>query len=354
MELKNCKKDCVKLSGNFETSVNNCTKVQQNQVQSYNFTHILENSTEQVELYKNKNNNIKINKNIEPINEIELNKFNIIETPNAKDKSLNLLIIGIRSSGKTNLVKEFILRFKKENIIDNLLIFTYQSNIESYIQILEKNQISKIKTKFEINDIDKILEFQSKPDAKPMLLVLDDIIYSNINKYGYNHDNKLFKLLINSRHYKIFIIITMQYPIVLSPQYRTNFDLIFVFNDDFIGNRKRLYEYYFGIITQFKMFNKLMSEYCKNYGILVYKNYDTSNLLKNKVFWYKSNFIDIEEIKNLELIELNNINNVNIELNNSNDKTINEDYNLILNKIKKNNELIKKITKENEKLYELL
>ena len=50
----------------------------------------------------------------------------------------------------------------------------------------------------------------------------------------------------------------MQYPISVTPEIRTCFDFVFVYDDDFIPNRKRIYEYYFGIIPQFKIFNKII------------------------------------------------------------------------------------------------
>ena len=112
---------------------------------------------------------------------------------------------------------------KNENIVDNIMIFSHQSSVNEYISILQPNQMNKIKNVFGKDDIKKILESQSKPNAKPLLIILDDVIYptSLVN-------NKEFSLMMmNSRHYNIYTILTMQYPFGLS-QILFYFSYIFV------------------------------------------------------------------------------------------------------------------------------
>jgi hypothetical protein len=428
MESKNFDQDCVKLSENFETSENGCItkQVQQNHVQSSNFTHILKNSTKSVDLSniskpnkKNKkhhknnlvnNVNVNVNEN-ENENNIQLKEFHILERLNQYDhthKPTTFVLIGKRGVGKTHLIKEIILKLKNSNIVDNVMIYSYQTSRIEYIPILQPNQINKITDKIDGEDIEKILENQSKPDAKPLLLVLDDVIYDNSML---NKSKPFQKMLMNSRLYKIYIVLSMQYPLGIPPEIRTNFDFVFVFQDDFISNRKRIYDYYFGIIPQYKIFDKIMGEVCRDYGILTINNFSHSSNFEEKINWYKAKPINLEQNKLVELMELDNVNNnnidkkdkkvktnkskfilgefektddidfgvfgnANIEINISNDKidknlafsddnidlsnsleiiqTKNKDKNTIIEKIKKNNKLIKKITKQNEKLYELL
>jgi hypothetical protein len=436
METTNFDQDCVKLSENFETSVNVCAedkeKAQHNQVHSSNFTHILENSTKPVDLEifvkpnkkkkhsKKKNNinnldddNFDNNNNNDNLG-IELKKFNILEAMSQRDnfhKSSHFLIIGKRASGKTHLVKEISLLLKNNNIIENIIFFSNPSSANEYISILKPNQFNKIKNNLESDDIEKILEFQSHNLTKPLLLVFDDVIYNN----SFLHKNKyFFELMCNARNYNIYTIFTMQYPLGLYPEIRVNFDFIFIFQDNFISTRKRIYDYYFGIIPQFKLFDKIMSEYCENYGIMVLDNFhNDNNSFEENVMHYRCNPIVLENNQLLELLKLNydennyhkkdkknkidkkykkekknksmfvsskiedisdmklieDINQIDNNISTNNNKVNDDVYfsdnsdilksnfidkNEVIAKIKKNNKLIKKITKQNEKLYELL
>ena len=281
------------------------------------------------------------------------------------------------------------------------MIFSYQSSMNEYASILQPNQMNKIKNVFDIDDIKKILESQSKPNAKRLLLILDDVLHSTLLL-----NNKLFlDMIANSRHYNIYTIITMQYPLGITPELRVNFGFVFIFQDNFISNKKRIYEHYFGMFSQFKLFDKIMSEYCEDYGILVADNLNHSTSFEDKVKWYKSVNVNNEYIHQIELLELDytdknsdndsnkknkkykrvkkvkkektnnidlvdlikdhNITNKIIDKSVDNDilnlsdnsdisKSKKMDKNTLIEKIKKNNKLIKKITKQNEKLYKLL
>ena len=172
--------------------------------------------------------------------------------------------------------------------------------MNEYASILQPNQMNKIKNVFDIDDIKKILESQSKPNAKRLLLILDDVLHSTLLL-----NNKLFlDMIANSRHYNIYTIITMQYPLGITPELRVNFGFVFIFQDNFISNKKRIYEHYFGMFSQFKLFDKIMSEYCEDYGILVADNLNHSTSFEDKVKWYKSVNVNNEYIHQIELLEL--------------------------------------------------
>ena len=111
MESTNFNKDCVKLSENFETSENGCdgTILQQNQVQSSNFTHILKNLTKPIEINNTPihNKKTKLDNNLN----IELREFNILEALRQKDnfhKPMNFLVTRLTCIVKATF---YVIRF---------------------------------------------------------------------------------------------------------------------------------------------------------------------------------------------------------------------------------------------------
>ena len=51
--------------------------------------------------------------------------------------------------------------------------------------------------------------------------------------------DKLMRLLfMNGRHWKLMLVITMQYPLGVPPNLRTNIDYTFILREPYIANRK--------------------------------------------------------------------------------------------------------------------
>ena len=87
---------------------------------------------------------------------------------------------------------------------------------------------------------------------------------------------------------KIMLIITMQYPLGVPPNLRTNIDYTFILREPYIANRKRIYENYAGMFPTFEMFCQVMDQCTENYECLVINNNAKSNKLVDQVFWYKA------------------------------------------------------------------
>ena len=120
---------------------------------------------------------------------------------------------------------------------------------------------------------------------KSCFIVIDDCLSekNNINKC-----KAIKEIFFNGRHMGLFFILTMQYPLGLTPDLRTNLDYIFLFRENIAKNRKALYESYAGIFPTFACFEKTLSDVTENYGCLVIHNSGTSNKLEDTVFWYKA------------------------------------------------------------------
>jgi hypothetical protein len=95
-------------------------------------------------------------------------------------------------------------------------------------------------------------------------------------------------LFMNGRHWKIMLIITMQTPLGIQPNLRTNVDFVFILRDSYLSNRKRIYENYAGMFPTLESFCQVMDQCTENYECLVINNNVKSNKLQEQIFWYKA------------------------------------------------------------------
>lgn len=115
-------------------------------------------------------------------------------------------------------------------------------------------------------------------------LILDDCLY---DKTWMNEESTRY-VFMNGRHIDLMTMITMQYPLGVPPNLRTNIDFVFILRETVIGNRKRIYENYAGMFPTFQMFCQFMDQCTENYECLVVCNGIQSNRLEDQVFWYKA------------------------------------------------------------------
>jgi hypothetical protein len=114
--------------------------------------------------------------------------------------------------------------------------------------------------------------------------IMDDCLYDG----KWTKDKMMRLLFLNGRHWKIMLIITMQYPLGIPPMLRTNIDYTFILREPYIANRKRIYDNYAGMFRTFEAFCQVMDQCTENYECLVINNNSKSNRLQDQVFWYKA------------------------------------------------------------------
>ena len=124
---------------------------------------------------------------------------------------------------------------------------------------------------------------------------------------------------MNGRHFKILFIITMQYALGIPPNLRTNIDYVFILRENYMSNRKRLYEHYAGMFPNFEMFCQVMDQCTENYECLVIHNNAKSNKLCDQVFWYKAEIHDEVKLGSPEYWKYS--------ANNSSDENTNDEMN---------------------------
>lgn len=205
-----------------------------------------------------------------------------------------IALIAKRASGKSVLVKEIMKRNKSipssivickteklnssygGHVPDSYIYYNFDTDILSRIFMRQRRLIEDNKKRK-----------QKKKGLKDdrVMLIMDDCMSDK----NWVKDPNILELFFNGRHYHVSFILTMQYSKGLPPEMRGNLDYIFLLAEDFICNRKRLYDDYAGMFPSFDIFQQVFTELTDNYGCMVINNRVHTKNLEDKVFWYKAN-----------------------------------------------------------------
>ena len=216
--------------------------------------------------------------------EIQLRKFDMSQITHDK----TVVLIGKRDTGKSFLCKDIL--YHHQNIPVGQVISGTEMANEFYQKIVPKLFIHEEYSPTIIANIMKrqklmIEKKKENMDMDPRaFLILDDCLYDNT----WVKDKNVRSLFMNGRHFKILFMITMQYALGIPPNLRTNIDYVFILRENYVSNRKKLYDHYAGMFPNFQMFSQIMDQCTENYECLVINNNAKSNRLTDQVFWYKA------------------------------------------------------------------
>ena len=205
-----------------------------------------------------------------------------------------IVLIGRRDTGKSFLVRDLL--FYHQNIpIGTVISGTeagngfYANHVpklfihDEYNTAIIENILKRQRTV--LKQIKKEIESYKKSNIDPRaFVILDDCLFDN----SWSRDKMMRLLFMNGRHWKIMLIITMQYPLGIPPVLRTNIDYVFILREPYIANRRRIYENYAGMFPTFESFCQVMDQCTENYECLVIDNNVKSNRLHEQIFWYKA------------------------------------------------------------------
>jgi hypothetical protein len=227
---------------------------------------------------------------------LELKKFNMKDIsfrPN-ENKGPVVVLIGRRDTGKSYLVRD-LLFYQQDIPIGTVIsgteagnsfygdhvpkLFIHEEYSSGIIENILKRQRQCMK------QVNQEMQMYKKSNIDPRAFcILDDCLYDS----SWTKDKLMRLLFMNGRHWKIMLIITMQYPLGIPPNLRTNIDYVFILREPYINNRKRIYENYAGMFPTFEAFSQVMDQCTENYECLVINNNSKSNKLTDQIFWYKA------------------------------------------------------------------
>ena len=222
---------------------------------------------------------------------LELRKFDISSIPS----NSIVILISRRNGGKTTTLKD-IMYYNRDIPVGTVISPTEGAN-KSYSDMIpslfihEEYSIKLVsdlltRQKVMMNKVNREKSQNGRAITDPRaFLILDDCMYDSIWK----KDKNMRYIFMNGRHQQLFLMITLQYVLGIPPELRCNVDYAFIFRENNIGNRKRLYENYCSVIPTFDMFCSIMDSVTTDgFGCLVINNLSRSSKLEDCVFWYEA------------------------------------------------------------------
>lgn len=158
---------------------------------------------------------------------------------------------------------------------DSYIHYEYRSEIIEKLLYRQDIMIEKMKDK----------EKEGKIIDPRGFILMDDCLSK---KGSWMKDQPIMELLFNGRHYRLMYMLTMQFPLGITPELRCNFDYIFLLNEDFYSNLKRLYDHYAGMFPTFDAFRQVFKDITADFGAMVIVNRGARSSFLEKIFWYKA------------------------------------------------------------------
>jgi len=221
---------------------------------------------------------------------LEIKKFD----PSIIKSDSVICMVGKRQSGKSYLLRDILTYHKSipagivispteqgnhffQNFIPNFLIYD-----EYTPEIIKKFLDRQIKITKQRND--QIKKYGTSDINPKAFIIMDDCLFNA----AWQNDKNIRCIFMNGRHYNIFFILTMQYCLGLSPILRANIDYVFIFKNNMIKEREKLYNHYVGMFNDFHTYCKVMDHCTTDYSCLVVDNKVQSNKIEDQVKWYKA------------------------------------------------------------------
>jgi hypothetical protein len=211
-------------------------------------------------------------------------------------KSPMIVVIGKKDTGKSFLIRDILYNTQSCFPVGTVISGTEVANEffqhmvpskfihDKYSPQIVMNVIKRQMNVKQNRNKDKNAKGGTSNIDPRAFLILDDCLYDAT----WIKEESTRYVFMNGRHIDMMTMITMQYPLGITPNLRTNVDFVFVLRENILGNRRRIYENYAGMFPTFEMFCDFMDQCTENYECLVICNNVASNKLEDQVFWYKA------------------------------------------------------------------
>ncbi len=151
----------------------------------------------------------------------------------ANDTGNFYAIVGMRGSGKSTLIKELYLKLKESIQIDRNFVFSpFEPDMPFYSDFIPKEDIRE---SCSLDDLQEMINYMDCNKHHKICVILDDCIYYKQSKHPI-----LNTFLAKGKENNIICMIAIQYGYMQFPL----FDYIFLFDDQYMTEQKRKYDYY--------------------------------------------------------------------------------------------------------------
>lgn len=197
-----------------------------------------------------------------------------------------VVLLGRRRSGKT--VNIFSLLQERKDAYDFGLCFCGSAATREQFREIMPNEF--VYDGIDIDKLKNLVKMQEedveKGIAKSCLLIIDDCGFQS----------KLFntdvfrKIAMNGRHYKLFVIISLQYSLGIKPALRNQVDIVVASMEKNVANKKRIFEHYSVCFRKFRDFELIFDQCTKNFESCIIAVAARSSNIDENIFFWKSQF----------------------------------------------------------------
>ena len=215
---------------------------------------------------------------------------------NSMEENPSIVLIAPRRSGKSWIVRAILHHmrdipcgmiisgservtkdpFYSKFFPDSYIFYEYKSEIIE--RLMKRQQVMMDKLQERISNGKRPIDIRS-------YIVMDDCLGQ---KGSWGRDPPILELLFNGRHYQLTYILTMQFPLGITPELRSNFDYIFLLAENKVSNQKRIWDHYAGMFPTFDSFRQVFSNLTKDHGAMVIANKGADKDVSELIYWYKA------------------------------------------------------------------
>ena len=193
------------------------------------------------------------------------------------------LLVGPRNTGKSVLLMDLLYHTHRRYDMGVAMTAT-ESTVDSFKNILPHRLIFTQGYDFAFGEmfLTTCRANTEKKKVRANLCILDDCMY----------DPKVMKsatqkcVAMNGRHNLITQFNTAQYCMSIPSDIRANTDYVLCLRESTMANKRRLYEYFFGMFDTFKEFNNVFTQATRDFGALVLDKTSSSTSVSECVKWY--------------------------------------------------------------------
>ena len=210
----------------------------------------------------------------------EFNLESMVQNP-------SILIVAKRGSGKSYITRDILHHYRD---VPGGVVISPTDKMSSFYKYF----FPDLYIHYNINEmlLKKIIYRQSmmmdKKEAgfdPSAILLMDDCLA----RKSWGNDESIMEILMNSRHYCLTNIVTVQTPMMgFTPDVLLNFDYIFLLKEDSTINKRRLWSDYGSIFPTLDSFEKVFNACTSDYQAMVIDNRKPSDNIQEKIFWYKA------------------------------------------------------------------
>ena len=195
------------------------------------------------------------------------------------------LIIGARGTGKSKIMQDLVYKTRKNYDLGMAMTAT-TSTVETLKEFLPHRLIYK--NGYDFDKADKMLAVCKKMVAdgkgRSVLNIQDDVMFES----GVLKSKTQKELHFNGRHAFTTQMSTTQYCMDIPSNIRGNIDYVVALRENIVCNKKKLYEYFFGLFPSFKDFDRVFMRCTANFGALIIDKTQPTADIQNSLFHYSA------------------------------------------------------------------